>query len=144
MLKFKDILTIGIAVLIASCSGDDITAGGSLEGKDYDPVGTPVQFSVGIEGKATTRAIMADGGHFVCSMYCKALEEGDYNTEPPANGGTMKTAWLQIYGSGNAKYMDQDNHLRIDKLIDDGCTGHIGEQIHCRKPVVIDFAYGHE
>ena len=44
----------------------------------------------------------------------------------------------------NAKYMDQDNHLRIDKLIDDGCTGHIGEQIHCRKPVVIDFAYGHE
>lgn len=108
MLKFKDILTIGIAVLIASCSGDDITAGGSLEGKDYDPVGTPVQFSVGIEGKATTRAIMADGGHFVCSMYCKALEEGDYNTEPPANGGTMKTAWLQIYGSGNAKYMDHN------------------------------------
>ena len=95
-------------MLIAGCSGDDITAGGSLEGKDYDPVGTPVQFSVGIEGKATTRAIMADGGHFVCSMYCKALEEGDYNTEPPANGGTMKTAWLQIYGSGNAKYMDHN------------------------------------
>ena len=93
-------------MLIAGCSGDDITTGGSLESKDYDPVGTPVQFSVGLEGKATTRAVMADGGRFVCTMYCKASEESDYNIEPPANGGTMKTAWLQIYGSGNAKYMD--------------------------------------
>jgi len=108
VLKIRDILAISIAVLLAGCSGDDITTGGSLESKDYDPVGTPVQFSVGLEGKATTRAVMADGGHFVCSMYCKALEEGDYNTEPPANGGTMKTAWLQIYGSGNAKYMDHN------------------------------------
>lgn len=49
---------------------------------------------------------MADGGRFVCTMYCKASEESDYNIEPPANGGTMKTAWLQIYGSGNAKYMN--------------------------------------
>lgn len=95
-------------MLIASCSGDDITAGGSLEGKDYDPVGTPVQFSVGIEGKATTRAVMADGGHFVCTMYYKASEGSDYNINAPGDGGTMQTAWLQIYGSGNAKYMDHN------------------------------------
>lgn len=108
MLKFKDILTIVIAVLIAGCSGDDITTGGSLESKDYDPVGTPVQFSVGLEGKATTRAVMADGGRFVCTMYYKASEGSDYNINAPGYGGTMQTTWLQIYGAGNAKYM---NHL---------------------------------
>ena len=106
MLKFKDILTIGIAVLIAGCSGDDITTGGSLESKDYDPVGTPVQFSVGLEGKATTRAVMADGGRFVCTMYYKPSATGEYYLLPEHYGGSMKTAWLQIYGSGNAKYMD--------------------------------------
>lgn len=106
MLKFKDILLIGIAALLTACSGDDIKAGGCLEGKDYDPVGTPVQFSVGLEGKATTRAVMADGGRFVCTMYYKASEGGDYNINAPGDGGTMQTAWLQIYGSGNAKYMN--------------------------------------
>ena len=106
MLKIRDILAISIAVLLAGCSSDDITAGGSLEGKDYDPVGTPVQFSVGLEGKATTRAVMADGGHFVCTMYYKASEGSDYNINAPGDGGTMQTAWLQIYGSGNAKYMN--------------------------------------
>ncbi len=106
MLKFKDILLIGIAALLTACSGDDIKAGGSLEGKDYDPVGTPVQFSVGLEGKATTRAVMADGGRFVCTMYYKASEGSDYNINAPGDGGTMQTAWLQIYGSGNAKYMN--------------------------------------
>jgi hypothetical protein len=106
VLKIRDILAIIIAVLIAGCSGDDITAGGSLEGKDYDPVGTPVQFSVGLEGKATTRAVMADGGRFVCTMYYKPSETGEYYLLPENYGGSMKTAWLQIYGSGNAKYMD--------------------------------------
>ena len=105
-MKFKDILLIGIAALLTACSGDDIKAGGCLEGKDYDPVGTPVQFSVGLEGKATTRAVMADGGRFVCTMYYKASEGGDYNINAPGDGGTMQTAWLQIYGSGNAKYMN--------------------------------------
>lgn len=95
-------------MLIAGCSGDDITAEGSLEGKDYDPVGTPVQFSVGIEGKATTRAVadMANGGRFVCTMYYKPSETGQYYVLPAHYGGSMKTAWLQIYGSGKAKYMD--------------------------------------
>lgn len=106
MLKIRDILAISIAVLLAGCSSDDITAGGSLEGKDYDPVGTPVQFSVGLEGKATTRAIMADGGRFVCTMYYKPSATGEYYLLPEHYGGSMKTAWLKIYGSGNAKYMD--------------------------------------
>lgn len=105
-MKFKDILLIGIAALLTACSGDDIKAGGSLEGKDYDPVGTPVQFSVGLEGKATTRADMANGGRFVCTMYSRLSESGNYDVRKPNNSGTMQTAWLQIDGDGNAKYMN--------------------------------------
>ena len=96
-------------MLLTGCSGDDVTTGSSLEGKGYDPVGTPVQFSVGIEGKATTRAVadMVNGGRFVCSMYSKLSESGNYDVRNPINdNGTMQTAWLQIYGYGNAKYMN--------------------------------------
>ena len=100
-------MTIGIAALLTGCSGDDITTGSSLEGKGYDPVGTPVQFSVGLEGKATTRADMADGGRFVCTMYSRLSENGNYDVRDPYNNsGTMQTAWLQIDGDGNAKYMN--------------------------------------
>lgn len=49
---------------------------------------------------------MADGGRFVCTMYYKPSETGEYYLLPEHYGGSMKTAWLQIYGSGNAKYMN--------------------------------------
>lgn len=112
-------------MLIAGCSGDDITAGGSLGGKDYDPVGTPVQFSVGLEGKATTRAVMADGGRFVCTMYYKPSETGEYYLLPEHYGGSMKTAWLQIYGSGNAKYMDYSFSAEATSLFWENRWSHV-------------------
>lgn len=125
MLKIRDILAISIAVLLAGCSGDDITTGGSLESKDYDPVGTPVQFSVGLEGKATTRAVMADGGRFVCTMYYKPSETGEYYLLPEHYGGSMKTAWLQIYGSGNAKYMDYSFSAEATSLFWENRWSHV-------------------
>jgi len=68
VLKIKNILYLAFALLLAGCSGDEITAE-----NDFDPVGKPVMFSVGLEAHATTRTAstsnMASGGRFVCTMY---------------------------------------------------------------------------
>lgn len=61
MLKIKDILIIGIAVLLAGCSSDDIMTGGSLEVSsisdewDIKP-GDPVAFTLLPSVKVQTRA----------------------------------------------------------------------------------------
>lgn len=61
MLKIKDILIIGVAVLLAGCSSDEITNGGGLEASsisdewDIKP-GDPVAFTLLPSVKAQTRA----------------------------------------------------------------------------------------
>lgn len=112
MLKIKDILFLGIVLLLAGCSGDDITTGNSHD--DYDPVGKPVLFSVGLEGHAKTRSasVMADSARFVCTMYYKAhsldTDESNFDISSPSEGGSMTTAWLQVDGDeGNAVYKDR-------------------------------------
>ena len=65
MLKIKDILIVGIAVLLAGCSSDDIMTGGGLEASpisdewDIKP-GDPVAFTLLPSVKAQTRTIGAD------------------------------------------------------------------------------------
>ena len=112
MLKIKDIIFLGIVLLLAGCSGDDITTGNSHD--DYDPVGKPVLFSVGLEGHVKTRTIsvMANGARFVCSMYYKAhsldTDDSSFDISAPSGGGSMTTAWLQVDGDeGNAVYKDR-------------------------------------
>lgn len=65
MLKIKDILIIGVAVLLAGCSSDEITTGGGLEASsisdewDIKP-GDPVAFTLLPSVKAQTRTIGPD------------------------------------------------------------------------------------
>ena len=114
MLKIKDIILLGIVLLLAGCSGDGITTDNGLDGNGYDPVGKPVLFSVGLEGHAKTRStsVMADGARFVCTMYYKAhsldTDESNFDISSPSEGGSMTTAWLQVDGDeGNAVYKDR-------------------------------------
>ena len=113
MLKIKDIIFLGIVLLLAGCSGDDITTNG-LDDNGYDPVGKPVLFSVGLEGHAKTRttSVMANGARFVCTMYYKAhasdTDDSYFDISSPSEGGSMTTAWLQVDGDeGNAVYKDR-------------------------------------
>lgn len=97
-------------MLLAGCSGDEITAGGSLEDEGFDPVGKPVLFSVGLEGRALTRtgptvSNMGDGSHFVCTMYyhSKTTDNDDSNYDLPSS--LISTAWLEVSGDdGNVVY----------------------------------------
>ena len=112
MLKIKDIILLGIVLLLAGCSGDGITTDNGLDGNGYDPVGKPVLFSVGLEGHAKTRStsVMANGARFVCTMfYHAAVPASDaYDVKDPTAGGTMNTAWLEVSGDdGNAVYKNQ-------------------------------------
>ena len=100
-------------MLLAGCSGDDITNNG-LDDNGYDPVGKPVLFSVGLEGHAKTRttSVMANGARFVCTMYYKAhasdTDDSSFDISAPSGGGSMTTAWLQVDGDeGNAVYKDR-------------------------------------
>ena len=110
MLKIKDILFLGIVLLLAGCSGDDITTGNGHDGNDFDPVGKPILFSVGLEGHAKTRttSVMANGARFVCTMYYHAAVPASdaYDVKAPTSGGTMNTAWLEV-SDGNAVYKNQ-------------------------------------
>ena len=105
VLKIKNILYLGFALLLAGCSGDEITAE-----NDFDPVGKPVLFSVGLEAQATTRTAsnMANGGRFVCTMYYHSAigdtDDSNYDIKAVSVGGTMNTAWLQVGDEGNAVY----------------------------------------
>ena len=110
VLKIRNILYLGFALLLAGCSGDEITVGGSLEDEGFDPVGKPVLFSVGLEAQATTRTAsnMANGGRFVCTMYYHSAigdtDDSNYDIKAVSVGGTMNTAWLQVGDEGNAVY----------------------------------------
>lgn len=112
MLKIKDILFLGIVLLLAGCSGDDITTGNGHDGNDFDPVGKPILFSVGLEGHAKTRttSVMQNDARFVCTMYYHAAVPASdaYDVKAPTAGGTMNTAWLEVSDdAGNAVYKNQ-------------------------------------
>ena len=110
MLKIKDILIVDIVLLLAGCSGDEIATGGGRDDKGFDPAGMPIQFSVGLEGKAQTRSgevPLADDSRFVCTMYYHS-KKSDTN-EDAYDFTKITTAWLLVSGdAGNAVYKNQD------------------------------------
>ena len=104
VLKIKNILYLGIALLLAGCSGDEITAE-----NDFDPVGKPVMFSVGLEAQATTRTAstsnMASGGRFVCTMYYHSAIGDTDDSNYDLSTSLISTAWLEVSGGdGNVVY----------------------------------------
>ena len=112
VLKIKDILIIGIVALLAGCSSDDIATGDGRDDKGFDPVGTPVQFSVGLESKAQTRSgevPLADNSHFVCTMYYHSKTSDDDASDYDLTTSKIHTAWLKVSGDAdNAEYMNSD------------------------------------
>ena len=112
MLKIKDILIISIVVLLTGCTSDEIATGDSRDDKGFDPVGTPVQFSVGLESKAQTRSgevPLADNSRFVCTMYYHSKTSDDDASDYDLTTSKIHTAWLKISGDlGNAEYMNSD------------------------------------
>ena len=110
VLKIKDILIVDIVLLLAGCSGDEIATGGGRDDKGFDPAGMPIQFSVGLEGKAQTRSgevHLADDSRFVCTMYYHS-KKSDTN-EDAYDFTKITTAWLLVSGdAGNAVYKNQD------------------------------------
>lgn len=112
VLKIKDILIIGLVLLLAGCSGDDIATGDSRDDKGFDPVGTPVLFSVGLEGKAQTRegeVSLANNSHFVCTMYYHSKISDTDASDYDLTTSKIYTAWLEVSGdAGNAVYKNSD------------------------------------
>ena len=108
VLKIKNILYLAFALLLAGCSGDEITAE-----NDFDPVGTPILFSVGLQDKAITRtdptsSPMVKWSHFVCTMYYHP-HKNDNNSSPfvPTEEKIAK-AWLEVSDdAGNAAYKNE-------------------------------------
>lgn len=86
--------------------------GNSLDGNGYDPVGTPILFSVGLQDKAITRTdptSMADGSHFVCTMYYHSKKTDTNSSDFDLTDGKITKAWLEVSGgSGNATYKNND------------------------------------
>lgn len=104
VLKIKNILYLGLALLLVGCSGDDVTAE-----NDFDPVGKPVMFSVGLEAQATTRTAstsnMASGGRFVCTMYYHSAIGDTDDSYYDLSTSLISTAWLEVSGDdGNVVY----------------------------------------
>lgn len=113
MLKIKDILIIGIVVLLAGCSSDDIATGDGRDDKGFDPVGTPVQFSVGLESKAQTRSgevpLADNNSRFVCTMYYHSKTSDNDASDYDLTTSKIHTAWLKVSGdAGNAEYKNSD------------------------------------
>lgn len=108
MLKIKDILIISIVVLLTGCTSDEIATGDSRDDKGFDPVRTPVQFSVGLEGKALTRSgevLLPDNRRFVCTMYYHSKTSDDDANDYDLTTSKIHTAWLEVSGgSGNVVY----------------------------------------
>lgn len=103
MLKIRDILIIGIAVLLAGCSSDDIMTGGGLEVSsisdewDIKP-GDPVAFTLLPSVKAQTRTIGADTD-FVNDY--AAIENGyELTIEMFGTGGVNKGSAVYSVTSG--------------------------------------------
>ena len=121
MLKIKDILIISIVVLLTGCTSDEIATGDSRDDKGFDPVGMPVHFSVGLEGKALTRSgevLLPDNSRFVCTMYYHSKTSDTDASDYDVTTSKIHTAWLKVSGgSGNAVYKNSDfflvNHLPI-------------------------------
>ncbi len=110
MLKIKNILYLGFVLWLASCSGDDITTGNSHD--DYDPVGTPILFSVGLQDKAITRtptsSPMAKWSHFVCTMYYHSNKNDNNYSAFDLTDGKITKAWLEVSDdAGNATYKNE-------------------------------------
>lgn len=107
-MKIKDILIIGIVLLLAGCSSDEIATGDGRIGKGFDSVGTPVLFSTGLEGKAKTRegeVPLANNSHFVCTMYYHSKTSDTDASDYDVTTSKIHTAWLEVSGSsGNAVY----------------------------------------
>ncbi len=104
VLKIRNILYLGIALLLTGCLGDEITAE-----NDFDPVGKPVMFSVGLEAQATTRTAstsnMASGGRFVCTMYYHSAIDYTHDSNYDLSTSLISTAWLEVSdGDGNVVY----------------------------------------
>lgn len=102
VLKIRNILYLGFALLLVGCSGDDVTAE-----NDFDPVGKPVMFSVGLEAQATTRTTsnMASGGRFVCTMYYHSAIGDTDDSNYDLSTSLISTAWLEVSGNdGNVVY----------------------------------------
>lgn len=110
MLNIKNILYLGFVLWLTSCSGDDITTGNGLDGNNYDPVGTPVLFSVGLQDKAITRTgpTSMAGSHFVCTMYYHSKKTDTNFSNFDLTDGKITKAWLEVSGgSGNAAYKNE-------------------------------------
>ena len=111
VLKIKNILYLGFVLWLASCSGDDITTGNSHD--DYDPVGTPVLFSVGLQDKAITRtdptsSPMENGSRFVCTMYYHSKKTDTNESHFDLTDGKITKAWLEVSDdAGNATYKNE-------------------------------------
>lgn len=104
VLKIRNILYLGFALLLVGCSGDDVTAE-----NDFDPVGKPVMFSVGLEAQATTRTAstsnMASGERFVCTMYYHSAIGDTDDSNYDLSTSLISTAWLEVSGGdGNVVY----------------------------------------
>lgn len=113
MLKIKDILIISIVVLLTGCTSDEITTGNGRDDNVFDPVGMPIQFSVGLEGRAMTRTgeelPLADNSRFVCTMYYHSKTSDTDDSNYDLTTSKIHTAWLEVSdGSGNAVYKNSE------------------------------------
>ena len=120
MLKIKDILIVGIAVLLAGCSSDDIMTGGSLEVSsisdewDIKP-GDPVAFTLLPSVKAQTRAKEKDdsfdsyaaienGYELTIEMFGEGVASNGSAVYSVTDGSlTPKTSGSQLYWPDNTQ-----------------------------------------
>ena len=84
--------------------------GNSLDGNGYDPVGTPILFSVGLQDKAITRTDPTSmaGSHFVCTMYYHSKKTDTNFSNFDLTDGKITKAWLEVSDdAGNATYKNE-------------------------------------
>ena len=105
VLKIRNILYLGIALLLTGCLGDDIAAGESRDDKGFNPVGMPVQFSVDLKSKAQTRTGEVPLSRFVCTMYYHSKTSDTDASDYELTTSKIHTAWLEVSGgAGNVLY----------------------------------------
>ena len=99
-------------MLLTGCTSDEIATGDSRDDKGFDPVGMPVHFSVGLEGKALTRSgevLLPDNSRFVCTMYYHSKTSDNDASDYDLTTSKIHTAWLKVSGDvGNAEYKNSD------------------------------------
>lgn len=86
--------------------------GNSLDGNGYDPVGTPILFSVSLQDKAITRtptsSPIANGSHFACTMYYHSNKNDNNSSAFDLTDGKIIKAWLEVSDdAGNATYKNE-------------------------------------